>query len=194
MRNRKSWSLVALAGALLLALPTLAFAGSTDGTMIDNALLELKVKTELIEHFGFGALAINVEAENGAVTLLGTLDDRAVKESARNIVASVDGVRSVDNKLTLEDKSEAKTPVGDAVKEGELEVRDALLEVKVKSALFAEVGRHGFDVEVEASSGTVTLEGTVPDEPHHELALKATKKVKGVEKVVDLLKLETRTS
>lgn len=188
MRLSRLIQTFALVTAVLLAVP--AFAGDTaeDTTMVDNALLEMKVKMELLNRFGFDAWPIDVEATGGMVSLSGEVEERSVKESAKNVVAALEGVNQVENHLVLKEASDTReTPVGDAVSEGELEMKDAFLEMKVKSSLLAEIGRHGFDVEVEAASGTVSLEGELPNDNHREIALKTAEGTEGVKKVINRL-------
>jgi len=70
-----------------------------------------------------------------------------------------------------------------------MEVRDAVLESRVKTTLLRELGTTGFDVEVEATDGEVSLRGTLVDENRHEIAIQSAEKVDGVERVVDLIEL-----
>ncbi|HEY0825911.1 MAG TPA: BON domain-containing protein [Ramlibacter sp.] len=59
------------------------------------------VKTSLASNPDFGALEIDVRSEDGKVTLRGRAPDPAARDRASEIARSVDGVKSVENQLTL---------------------------------------------------------------------------------------------
>lgn len=191
LKQTRKYSLIALfvltAALMLAALP--AVAGNTTSEIeseIADAALELKVKTALLEHIGWDMLTVDVEAEQGRVMLMGTADNRANQELAKEVTLAVNGVHKVDNKLVIEKKS-TETPVGEAVTDAELEVRDAVLESRVKTELITELGMNAFDIEVEATDGRVSLRGELKDDHHRSLALKTVESCKGVEEVIDLL-------
>lgn len=59
------------------------------------------VKTSLATNPDFGAIKIDVHAEDGKVTLRGRAPDPAARDRAAEIARGVSGVKSVDNQLTL---------------------------------------------------------------------------------------------
>lgn len=59
------------------------------------------VKTSLATNPDFGAIKVDVHAEDGKVTLRGRAPDPAARDRAAEIARSVSGVKSVDNQLTL---------------------------------------------------------------------------------------------
>jgi osmotically-inducible protein OsmY len=59
------------------------------------------VKTSLATNPDFGAIKIDVHAEDGKVTLRGRAPDPAARDRAAEIARAVSGVKSVDNQLTL---------------------------------------------------------------------------------------------
>jgi len=75
------------------------------------------------------------------------------------------------------------------VAKAEGEVLDAVLEVRVKRRLLEEIGRYAMDVEVEAVAGKVTLRGPLPDRQRHRLAIQTARRTKGVDEVIDLIKV-----
>ena len=163
-------------------------AANDFGEEVDEALLGLKVRTAILEELGTSVFNIDVDTVGTEVTLSGTVEERSTQETAKEIAQAVDGVTEVHNHLQVEASTEdSDTPVADGLANAELEVKDAVLETRIKSKLLAEMGRHGFGIEVEATDGVVSLEGRVPDQTRHDLALKVTGEVKGVNKVVDLL-------
>ena len=60
-----------------------------------------QVKAALASNPDFGALAIDVQSDDGEVTLRGAAPDAAARDRATEIARAVREVRSVDNQLTV---------------------------------------------------------------------------------------------
>lgn len=73
---------------------------STGGYM-DDALITAKVKAALAKDPGASALAISVETTKGTVQLSGSVDSADEKMKAESIARGVEGVQTVENKLTV---------------------------------------------------------------------------------------------
>jgi hyperosmotically inducible protein len=70
-----------------------------------NATLTTKVKTALASDAGAKTMTnINVDSNNGVVTLKGKVDSADMKKKAGEIAKKVEGVKSVKNQLTVEKK------------------------------------------------------------------------------------------
>ena len=75
-----------------------------------NAALTTKVKTALAKDAGFKTLAkIDVDSNEGVVTLKGRVECADAKTKAEQIAKQVDGVKSVKNQLTVEAAKKEKT-------------------------------------------------------------------------------------
>ena len=71
-----------------------------------NATLTTKVKSALAKDEGAGTMtSINVDSNNGVVTLKGKVDSAEAKKKAGEIAKKVEGVKSVKNELRVEKKS-----------------------------------------------------------------------------------------
>ena len=71
-----------------------------------SAALTTKVKTALASDVGMRTMTgIDVDSDNGVVTLKGKVDTAEAKKKAEDIAKKVDGVKSVKNQLTVEKKS-----------------------------------------------------------------------------------------
>jgi hyperosmotically inducible periplasmic protein len=71
-----------------------------------NATLTTKVKSALASDVGAKTMTnINVDSNNGVVTLKGRVDTADAKKKAGDIAKKVDGVKSVKNELKVEKKS-----------------------------------------------------------------------------------------
>jgi len=66
-----------------------------------NGELASKVKTALHTTPGLEALAVDIVAAEGAVTLFGTADSRDSVAKAGKVASSVPGVKSVQNKIVV---------------------------------------------------------------------------------------------
>ena len=175
---------MALVGAVLIAAGA-AYAADNQADWSTT----LKVKLALLEKLGTDSLHIDVDSAVGAVTLQGTVTKRETRELAVTIAKSVEGVRSVDNKVRLEASVENPNKAGVVAGEAEAEVRDAVLATKIRLALVDKMGSDGFKIGTEVADGVVTLEfdpafsGTRRDE-----ASGIVRGVKGVTKVVSVEK------
>jgi osmotically-inducible protein OsmY len=156
---------------------------------VEEALLELRVRLALLEHLGPDAALVRIRIDGRRVILGGEVRERSTHESAATVAKAVEGVGKVeDDGLRLT----RPAPVGRAqraVAEAEREIGDALLESRVKKRLIEELGKHAFELEVEASEGVVTLSGTLPDRERHRLAQRAAQGTPGVKKLIDLVKV-----
>ncbi len=70
-------------------------------TAIDDTGISAKVKAALAVDPALSASRIDVQTENGVVRLAGPAPDAAAKERASVLAAAPQGVRAVDNRLTL---------------------------------------------------------------------------------------------
>ena len=66
-----------------------------------NAGLTGRVKTALANDVGLKTLVINVDSDDGMVTLRGSVDSADTKSRAEQIAKKVDGVKSVKNELRV---------------------------------------------------------------------------------------------
>jgi hyperosmotically inducible periplasmic protein len=67
---------------------------------LSDATLTTKVKAALVSDHRAHAFSIHVESDHGMVTLDGAVASPSNAMHIQNVVASVHGVRGVDNKLT----------------------------------------------------------------------------------------------
>jgi osmotically-inducible protein OsmY len=92
---------IVLTAASILA----ACAGSptqeSTGEYIDDVALTTKVKTKLLSSPETSGTAITVETFKGTVQLSGFVDTETEKMRAGEIVAAIQGVNEVDNKITV---------------------------------------------------------------------------------------------
>jgi hyperosmotically inducible protein len=75
-------------------------AATQTGKAVDDASVTAKVKTTLLADNQVGGMKIDVDTNNGVVTLNGNVSGAAEKMRAEQLAQSVDGVRSVKNNLS----------------------------------------------------------------------------------------------
>jgi hyperosmotically inducible periplasmic protein len=81
-----------------------AGAMDTVGAKAKDALITSSVNAELAKDSQLSALRINVDTVEGRVALRGTAPDAASKDRATTLAQRVDGVKAVDNQLTVAPK------------------------------------------------------------------------------------------
>ena len=76
--------------------------GDKMGSTIDDAWLHTKVVAKLIADTKTPERKINVDVENGVVTLRGKVPTRESSEQAATVARGVEGVKDVKNKLLIQ--------------------------------------------------------------------------------------------
>jgi osmotically-inducible protein OsmY len=148
------------------------FASETDDDIVASATQSYVFKTYLKGD------DVTVKSNHGDVTLSGTVLDESHKTLARDCVASLPGVKTVDNKLKV--KGEALS-----------ETSDAWLITKVKTTLLFHRNVKATETEVLAKNGTVTLRGNASTEAQKDLTTEYAKDVEGVKIVKNEMKTPT---
>ena len=114
---------------------------------------------------------IKIQSLNGVVTLTGTVSEESHKLLAREAVANLPGVKSVDNRLEVTGARPAKNS-------------DAWLMMKVKATLLLHRSVSGFKTEViGVKGGIVTLRGEASSQAQKDLTTEYAKAVEGVKEV-----------
>ena len=150
-----------------------ASAKTTVGTEIDDTVVTTKVKSALLADADIKSFDLKVETRKGAVQLSGFVDSQAQIDRAIAATQAVEGVKSVENGITLKD---GKATVGNTVDDG-------IITAKVKSALLADPNVKSFDIAVVTRKGDVQLSGFVDNQAQIDQAIELTRKVEGVANV-----------
>jgi len=149
----------------LLAISVPANAAKMDDRIESSAKKSYVFKTYLKND------DIKIESRDGAVTLTGTVAEESHISLARETVASLPGVKSVDNRLEVKGDHPA-------------EMSDAWLTSKVKSTLLFHRNVSAM-TEVNSKDGIVTLRGEANSTAQKDLTTEYVKDVKGVKDVVN---------
>ncbi len=188
-RFRSSRVSVLLAAGLVVA----SFAApvrADDARDEANAQLVSKVRLTLIDKFGADALDIDVAAASGNIVLAGVVSKRSTHELISEVAKSVAGVSDVTNRVKLDETAPHSTEkAGQIAAEGEREVKDAAIELRLRLALIDQLGRDGFRIGTDSASGVVTLEFPAKMAAERRAqAVGIAEKVDGVTKVISIEK------
>ncbi len=139
-----------------------AQASETDARIESSAKESYVFKTYLKDD------SIKTQSKDGVVTLLGTVKEESHKSLAQETVASLPGVKSVDNQL------EYKGPVEDT---------DGWISMQVKYSLLYNRHVSGINTQVFVADRIVTLKGEADNQAQKDLAGEYAKDIKGVQEV-----------
>jgi hyperosmotically inducible protein len=156
-------TLAVVAGTMLMT-GLSARASETDSRIEASAANSYAFKTYLKDD------SIKTESKDGAVTLTGTVADESQKSLAENTVASLPGVKSVDNELQINGEQPA-------------EHSDSWITMKVKSALLFHRNVSATGTTVYTKDGIVTLQGVASSLAQKELTTEYAKDVDNVKEV-----------
>ncbi|AMJ98858.1 MULTISPECIES: BON domain-containing protein [Alteromonas] len=184
-------------------LTTAAYAGDMD---TDNkwekgakdAWIDGKAEATLLFNGNLDSFDINTDVKNGNVVLTGKVENSVDKKLAEELVANIDGVTSVDNKLTIvSDKDmegDMSDDMEDTVDEGTSELTDAKIATVIKTRLLMDTDISGFDIDVDVENGVVTLTGDVDSDAERDLAVEIAKNASDVKDVESNLRVVTETA
>lgn len=165
---------------------------------MSDAWLLTKVKTTLLFHRSVSATT-DVDVKDGIVTLRGAADNQAQKDLTTEYAKDVEGVKDVNNEMTLA-KTPAKTlekttaKITDKIAEktrtvGD-KVDDASITALVKMTLLYHRSTSGLKTSVTTKNGVVALTGIASNQAEKDLASKFTSDVNGVQKVDNRMTIE----
>jgi osmotically-inducible protein OsmY len=97
-------SLVCFALAILLALGACS-STRTPGTQVDDAAITAAVKAKLAADGDINPFNIDVDTNEGVVTLQGRVDKEEARTKAEQLARETDGVRRVINLVKVGDRS-----------------------------------------------------------------------------------------
>jgi len=185
------------------SLTTAAYAGDMD---TDNkwekgakdAWIDGKAEATLLFNGNLDSFDINTDVKNGNVVLTGKVENSVDKKLAEELVANIDGVTSVDNKLTVVADSNMHSDMSDdmeeGVEEGTSELTDAKIATVIKTRLLMDTDISGFDIDVDVENGVVTLTGEVDSDAERDLAVEIAKNASDVKDVESDLRVVTETA
>jgi hyperosmotically inducible protein len=150
--------------------------------------ISTKVKTTLLFHRNVSASGTDVYVKDGVVNLRGEASSMAQKELTAEYAKDVEGVKSVNNELTI-----AKSPTQTQSTLSE-KIDDASITAQVKSSLMSHRSTSAVKTKVETTDGVVTLSGVAKNEAEKSLVTKLVTDVKGVTNVINNMTIEVASA
>jgi len=187
-------------------------AVKSEVTKTSDALINAKVKLELLSHDNLSATRTDVQVHDGIVSLYGQASSQAQIDLTTEYIQDVDGVREVKNNVSVvsggvptktvgEKAEDVSKKIGDKVEDvgkkignaaseiGE-SIDDASITALVKATLLYHRSTSAIKTKVETIDGVVTLTGTAKNASEKELASKFVQDVSGVKSVVNKMNIE----
>ena len=152
-------------------------------TANSDAWLRDKVKTTLLFHRSVSAGTTEVDVKDGIVTLRGDAASQAQKELTTEYARDVEGVKDVNNEMTVAKSPEKTRTVGE-------KIDDASITAQVKMTLLYHRSTSALNTKVETKHGVVTLYGKASNAAEMDLATKLANDVNGVKGVKNRMTIE----
>ncbi|WP_428310798.1 BON domain-containing protein [Hydrocarboniphaga sp.] len=156
------------------------------GAAMDDTAITAKVKQRLASDERMETAKIDVETNNGVVTLTGSAPSGDAKKAAEELARNVAEVQGIDNKIAAPgamDDLSAKAE--NAADKAGTEISDATITTKVKAQFAADDMVKATAINVDTDNGVVTLKGEVASAAAQKRAIDITKKIDGVKSVDD---------
>ncbi len=185
MHHLKTLALATATAGLIGLAPFAAHAAQSDTSReLSEARQEGSIWTAFALNRHLNPFTIDVDVENGSAKLTGKVETDVERDLAEQIALGIDGVKEVDNQLTLDPAFEAKISTEPSLSQ---RFDDATLAATVKSKLLWNSNTEGLDIKVSAANGTVSLTGSAQSAEAKELAGRLAANTDGVREVNNLL-------
>lgn len=172
--------------ALLTGLSTIAIASDNSWKEESkDAWIDGKAEATLLFNGELDSFDINTDVTMGKVTLTGKVDNDIEKELAEELVLGIDGVKSVNNNLSVVNADM------DRESEDASRFTDAKIVTVITSRFLFDSDVSGSTIDVDVDNRKVTLNGTVESQAERDLAVAIAKNTSDVEGVTDNLRIES---
>jgi osmotically-inducible protein OsmY len=138
---------------------------------------------------------IEVDADNGVVTLSGTAQNEQMKQQAVQIARSVEGVKEVHDRIEVVSAPAARNEPRTETARGDSPGSPAWITTKIQAQYFVSPDVNPFRIDVTtAENGAVSLVGRVDSKEAAAKAVEIAKNTEGVTSVNDQLVVEPETA
>jgi len=153
---------------------------TTVGTELDDTVITTRVKSALLADQDIKGFDIKVETRKGMVLLSGFVDNQSQIDRVMSVTRIVEGVRDVENRMTLKDGA---ATIGNKLDDG-------IVTTKVKSALLADASIKSAQIAVVTRKGEVQLSGFLDNQMQIDRAIAVAGAIEGVRKVVNEMSIK----
>lgn len=142
-----------------------------------DAWIQMRIKNMLLLHRNLDGANTEVNVKDGLVTLHGEVNSQAEKGLTAEYVKDVEGVKDVDNKMTVATAPKTKNrTVGEYID-------DASIKSQIKLALLFHRGTNPFRADITVKRGVVTVSGMAKNAAEKELVSKRIEDIHGVKRI-----------
>lgn len=179
----------------LLVLPTNGIAETKPmmNEKTSDLWLEAKLGTTYALNQHLSLFDIGLDVKNQVAYLSGTVGSDIEKDLAENVAKSIEGIRSVENKIIVDEDKATATRTANSKSNtrsfGQV-VSDLTTTASVKTQLLTNKNVDGLDVNVDTERDRVTLQGTVKTDIEKALAGQIAANTSGVKGVTNNLRVE----
>lgn len=153
---------------------------TTVGTELDDTVVTTRVKSALLADQDIKGFDIKVATRKGMVLLSGFVDNQGQIDRVMSVTRIVEGVRDVENRMTLKDGA---VTIGNKLDDG-------IVTTKVKSALLADSSIKSAQITVVTQKGEVQLSGFLDNQMQIDRAIVVAGAIEGVRKVVNEMSIK----
>lgn len=149
--------------------------------------MAFKIRSRLLVKGNVSATSTKVQVNDGHVILTGTADNMAQKELTEVYAKDIDGVKTVQNDIVVQDKSAermASRRDNDGRDMGD-KMDDASITSQVKYALLTHKATSAVKTKVKTIDGVVVISGDAASDAEKSLVTKLAKDVRGVNSVTN---------
>ncbi|HET6266272.1 MAG TPA: BON domain-containing protein [Acidobacteriota bacterium] len=169
-----------------------------------DAAITTKVKLKFADDTTVHATDVNVDTDNGIVTLTGTVASQAEADRAADIAGKVEGVRTVHSFLkvsegqaqgssAVDSAKDAAKDVGQDLKNGAKAVGTAADDTRITGEIKVKFGADdqvsASNIDVTTKNGVVSLHGKVKSAAERDKAVQIAKAIDGVKDVQSYLSI-----
>lgn len=170
-----------LLSALAVWVATLGNAEIAFAQEPGDGYIAATIKAALLDNRHTSGTRINVDSDNGVVSLSGFASSEAEKVAATRVAAGVKGVKQVVNNVAIAAPTSMGTRLDDSIVTG-----------KVKAALMDASDVSSLQINVETRGGVTQLAGYVPTAAMKEKAGRIAAGIAGVKSVDNVLEVRPR--
>jgi hyperosmotically inducible protein len=153
-------------------------------TVNSDAWLREKVRVTLLFRRSVSAVGTQVDVKDGIVTLRGDAASLAQKELTTEYAKDVEGIKSVNNEMTVSMTSDTTMAKVGA------KIDDASITALVKMTLLFHRSTSALNTKVETQSGVVTMYGKARNQAEKDLVDKLVNDINGVTSVNNRMTIE----
>jgi osmotically-inducible protein OsmY len=149
--------------------------------------IAFKIRSRLLVKGNVSATSTKVSSQDGVVTLSGTADSQAQKDLTEAYAKDIDGVKSVQNEIVVQDKlaSDSNHKDSDGYRRDSMgdKMDDASITSQVKYALLSHKGTSAIKTKVTTNDGSIVITGVAANDAEKSLVTKLASDVRGVRSV-----------